>query len=599
MMNTSISASASAASGAIASVAIITGTGCVCLDDLCLDDLYKLLAANEPQADSPVPSVIHNFGSTATQPMAQQRAVDALVAKISANQAANPGNGATEASERPVDQLGSGSGELPKGDSGAQGGGTVEREKGKSNTLDPESKELLKQIDHDFVMLTGATHPMAYQIMTRLKFTKESFVHFCEKHYGSVIFIDDTGAEIDRENAGLTWWGWKSSGKRVVGAVVMEPTSKPEHEGNPEEFNRWYVLKKTMEEPNYNATMDDAAPFINHLMQISDGDQIGVMYFLNWLATLYQFPDIKIPVAVMMYSQFGGVGKNLVQRLLSRVFGKPLVSGISGKRLNSTFMDAIEHKRLIFINELARSDRADGYEDFKTQISEEDTSFEGKGRAAREIRNITHYIVTTNNIDCLPLMQNDRRIAVLMTVVHPLDAAYYKAFVKWIDGPGAGIVANLLRTWQFPVDWDPHAPAPQTMAALTVQKESRSPLFAVLDEMRESRTPPFDRDAVTAQQVAAAVQTLHGATLRCSLDSKAVGKQLSHMPELLCLPSTKVLRKSKGHRESVSEKVYLLTPDDKWWRDKLPEERGYYLDTGRGLSPVPNQADDSEVADHE
>ncbi|WOB56574.1 DUF5906 domain-containing protein [Pseudomonas sp. NBB] len=555
-----------------------------------MDDLYRQLAANEPLAGSPVPGVIHDFGNTVVQPMAQQRAVDALVAKISANQAASPSNGATEASERPVDQLGSGSGELPKGDGGAQGST-------KDKKIDRESRELLRQINLDFVMLTGASYPLAYQIETGLKYGKDSFIHFCDKHYGSVSLIDENGTETDRASAGSIWWQWSDHGKRVVGAVVMEPTSKPEHEGNPEEFNRWYVLKKTMEEPNYNATMDDAAPFINHLMQISDGDQIGVMYFLNWLATLYQFPDIKIPVAIFMYSQFGGVGKNLVQRLLSRVFGKPLVAGVSGKRLQSNFMDAIEHKRLIFINELARSDRADGYEDFKTQISEEDTQFEGKGRAAREIRNIAHYIITTNNIDALPLMQNDRRIAVLMTVEHPLDASYYKAFVKWIDGPGAGIVANLLRTWQFPADWDPHAPAPQTIAALAVQRGAQGPLYAVLEEMCESRTPPFDKNAFTAREVSVHVDKLYGSSLRCNITSGACGKQLTKMSQLM-LWDGRVLRKSLGHTKPVPTQVYVHVAAVDWWKGMSPESKGDYLDTGRHLSPVQTQFD-SEVADHE
>lgn len=471
--------------------------------------------------------------------------------------------------------------------------------KGTAKTvIDVESRRLLEQISLDFVMLTGASAPLAYRIETGNKLSKEGFVLFCNKHYGNVYFVDETGNEVDRASSGDIWWKWDDRSRRVVDTIVMEPTSVPEHEGNPETFNRWYVLRKTMAIPNYEATIDDAAPFIEHLMNISDGDQIGVTYFLCWLAQLYQFPETKIPVAILMYSQFGGVGKNLVQRLLARVFGEPLVAGVSGKRMQSNFMDAIEHKRIIFINELARSDRADGYEDFKTQISESKTQFEGKGRAAREVRNIAHYVVTTNNIDALPLMQNDRRIAVLMTVKPPLSAGYYSAFVDWIEGPGAGIVANLLRTWQFPADWNPHAPAPQTLAALTVQRGAQGPLFAVLEEMCESRTPPFDKHAFTAHDVSVNVDKLYGWTLKCSTDPAVVGRQLNKMPQL-SRRNDKVLRKSKGQTESVATPVYVHVALVEWWKGMSPEAKGEYLDTGKCLTPVQTQPDDSEVANHE
>lgn len=457
--------------------------------------------------------------------------------------------------------------------------------------IDGESRELLKQISRDFVKLDGGGNaPVAYQIATGIRFGKEGFIDFCSRHYGIVLFIDEAGAEVDRAPAGQIWWGWDDHSRRAVSAIVMEPTSVPEHEGNPEVFNRWYELRKTMAIPDYNATQDDAMPFINHLMNISDGDQIGVMYFLNWLAQLYQFPDTKIPVAIFMYSKSPGVGKNLVQRLLSKVFGKPLVAGVSGKRMQSNFMDAIEHKRVIFINELMRAASADWYEDFKTQVSEPETQFEGKGRAAREVRNIAHYVITSNNKDALPMMRGDRRIAVLMTMKPPLSPQYYKAFVDWVDGPGPGIVANLLRTWEFPADWNPYGHAPQTVAAVTLQNASRGVLFAKLEEMRQDRVPPFDRDALTATIVATSVKG-RGEIWGCNTDENVVGKALGDMPELL---QTRLKVRHPGTEKEYATTVYLQTPDDAWWRALSPKDRGVFLATGRHMGLAQTQSD-SEV----
>jgi hypothetical protein len=458
----------------------------------------------------------------------------------------------------------------------------------KPTTIDNESRELLKQISRDYIMHAVPAAPVAYHIETGDRIGKESFIQFCANQYGDVHFIDANGNEVDRASSGLIWWNWNDYARRVVRRITMEPTHQPEDAGNPEEFNRWYVLKKSMTEPNYNATLDDAAPFINHLKQISDGDEIGVMYFLNWLAQLYQFPETKIPVAILMYSQFGGVGKNLVQRLLSMVFGKQLVAGVSGKRLQSNFMDAIEHKRIIFINELARSDKADGYEDFKTQVSEEDTQFEGKGRAAREVRNIAHYVITTNNIDCLPLMRGDRRIAVLMTTAKPLPEQYYKDLVAWIDGPGAAIVANMLRCWEFPVGWNPYAPAPQTDAARKLQSASAGLLETLMDDLFESRQQPFDRDLIVVDGAVEQLRTLYGATMKQgAINRTTVGKALDR----ICGEYVQ-MRAIDEKGESQKYRIYIARHAEQW-KKATTAQRGDHMRTGVRPFDVSGTEEDS------
>lgn len=453
-------------------------------------------------------------------------------------------------------------------------------------TIDAESKELLRYISEDFVMLASAGGLLAYHIESGDRMNKEAFAQYCAKHYGDVIFVDSSGNQVDRVSSGAVWWAWND--KRVVKSITMEPTGKPEHEGDPTAYNRWYTLKKTMVEPDYSATEEDIAPLIEHLMFISDGDEIAVMYFLCWLAQLYRFPETKIPVAILMYSKFGGVGKNLIQRLVSKVFGKPLVAGVSGKRLHSNFMDAIEHKRIIFINELARSEKADGYEDFKTQVSEEETQFEGKGRAAREIRNIAHYIITTNNIDALPMMQGDRRIAVLMCEARPRDAAYYEKLVEWIDGPGAPALANVLRTWEFPANWSAHAPAPQTDAARTMQKESRGTLASTIAELIEEQLPPFDRDIGRCMALSVQLATLYG---NSSLRGVPINNK--NLPAALKENGAVLLGGTTG-----KYKIWC-------WRHlnvhsvNGPAEWDKHLETGTRLFAVPAETPSSEVGSHE
>lgn len=361
--------------------------------------------------------------------------------------------------------------------------------------IDKDSLDLLSLISRDFVLLTGNGQTRAYHVMSGDTITKDGFALYCDKHYGTIEVINDDGSKT-RKNAGDMWWVCDLPGKRVVRRLVMEPTSHSEDydPAGPAVFNRWHLLKLQMCEPNLDATPADCEIFLNHLMYISNGDVEGVTFFLNWLAQLYQKPEIKMPTAIMFYSKYGRIGKTILYKLLSRVFAPPLVASLNGRVLGKQFQDALEHKRIVVLNELARSDKLDTYEWFKNMISEEETSFEGKGKGEKEIRNFWHFIITTNNKDALPLMEEDGRVAIMRTDARRLDNEYYAKLHDWMTGPGPALVAGLLKNWKFPEGWDPYAPVPQTAATRQTQMESRNPITHFINQLIEENRPPFDKD---------------------------------------------------------------------------------------------------------
>jgi hypothetical protein len=382
--------------------------------------------------------------------------------------------------------------------------------------IDNESREILRYISEDFVMLTRASSVVAYHVESGDELGKDGFKQYCAKHYGDIVLIEEKDGKESQTRAasGDIWWAWTDPMRRVVRRIVMEPTSKPETDDNPQVFNRWHQLKETMVEPNLNATTDDIGILLHHLLYISDNDTIGVAYFLNWLAWMYLHPDDKIPTAILLYSLRSRIGKSVLHKLLRQVFGPPMVGTCTGSALNKQFDDVVEHKRILFINEMARSDKADGYERFKNMISEDLVSFEGKGRAAREIANITHYIVSTNHNDALPLMEKDGRVLVLRCTAERRSDGYYKQLLEWINGPGPANLAGVLLKWQFPKDWDAFAPVPQTESTLQMQKESRGGLILFIEELIEERRPPFDKDIGRVLDINMQMETLYGTTLR-------------------------------------------------------------------------------------
>lgn len=439
--------------------------------------------------------------------------------------------------------------------------------------IDHESREILKYISEDFVMLASGTKLVAYHKASGDELGKEGFKHYCAKHYGDVLICmppdkDGNAVPDKRVPAGDIWWEWNDPERRVVRRVVMEPTALTEHDDDPEMFNRWHVIKHTMAERNTSAIANDIVILANHLMYLSGGDVVGVTYFLCWLAQLYQTPGIKIPTAILLYSKYGRVGKNLLQRLISKVFGQPLVASCTGKVLQKNFDDAIKHKRLVFINELARSEKVDGYENFKSQVSEEFCQFEGKGDKSVEIKNIAHYIITTNHGDALPLMEKDGRIAVLRCLEPRKEDDYYKTLVDWIDGPGAPALAQILATWRFPIDWDPYAPTPQTAAAKAMQEESRGALVCLLDELIDENQAPFDRDIGRVNDLIPQLDTTFSALLRgAKLNNRTLPAALerlghSQLPTINYVAADGTRKSTRAWCWRNSEKWAQMPPQD-------------------------------------
>lgn len=384
--------------------------------------------------------------------------------------------------------------------------------------MSKESENTLDLISDDFVIDASMEKSFLHK-RSGDKMGEKGFKHYCAKHYGQVVMEGedkDGNATEKRLNAAELWGNpdFNIPSRRVVRRVVMEPTLEDEADGDPETFNRWYVLREEMVKPNPKATADDIGPFLQHLMYISDNDTVGVMFFLCWLAQLYQTPGIKLPTAILFYSKFGGVGKTMLWKLLREVFGKSMVGSCSGANLQKSFDDVTENKRILFVNEMAKSDRVDGYEKFKNMISEEQVSFEGKGRAARDQANITHYIVTTNNNDALPLMERDRRVVVLQCLSEPKAPEYYKALGAWMEGEGPAALANVLMHWKFPDTWDAMAPVPQTKATQSMQHEARGGLVELIESLIEEGRAPFDRDIGRPLDIQLQLEALYGTVLR-------------------------------------------------------------------------------------
>lgn len=470
---------------------------------------------------------------------------------------------------------------------------------GMLHRIDEESIVLLQYISTDFVLYASKGGRVAYHVEDGDELPKDAFIAYSDKHYADVCGSDKEGNPV-RCSAGLYWWNLKEHtpvahrvGRRVVRQVIMEPTSLPESDDNPEKFNRWHLLKQKLAEPDMSATRASIEPLENHLLYLSDADQVGVDYTLNWLAQLWRQPGIKIPTALALYSPLTRIGKNLFVTLVRKTFGgKHLVgSGSGNKMLTATFDDGISDKWIVNLNEVRLGGKnRDAYDNFKTMISEEDGSFEGKGSKRRDGKHVAHYIITTNHADALPLSDSDGRILVLRCTTGRRPDQYYKGLMEWINGPGPSLLAGAFQNWVFPKNWDPYAPVPQTEATQAMQETAKGELYAYVRDGIAERRPPFDRDFATVEEVCIHINGNDQNVLGYRVTWTSVGKVLK--AHCGAPKATKI--SSKG---TAKKQMLYFFRDAEQWALATPEQRGAHRDNPYSPRVFAVQPEKAEVSD--
>lgn len=393
--------------------------------------------------------------------------------------------------------------------------------------FDAESKFVIAKLCNDFVYFAGRG---PYYTPHGAFMTKEGFEQFVGQHYGILNYtrlVKDpkTGTETEVEDTipAATWWlNTRPAEKRVVSELVFEPGVQ----SPPEKFNTWDKLKHEMCEANPNANVSDVAILVEHLMFISGGETQAVIWILNWLAHLYQFPHVKIPSFIVFHSDFGGVGKSILKHLFAPVFGRSMVRSMSGHHLHEAFTDAIFGGRLVFVEEVAFENKRTTYEKFKDLVSEPQFTHNPKGRMAFQAMNTMHFIVCTNRKDALPLMKEDRRALVVSCSDRPKPQAYYKELGAWIKGPGPALLAGVLKNWDLR-EFEPDARPPSTAAAQQMYDETIPALDAYVCELIEERQPPFEKDFGFPAPLTTRLAVVHEASIAgMGLNSRSLARAL-------------------------------------------------------------------------
>jgi putative DNA primase/helicase len=211
----------------------------------------------------------------------------------------------------------------------------------------------------------------------------------------------------------------------------------------------------------------DVKPYLDHLRYvICAGHEPSYHYLVGWMAHLFQKPDIKPSVAIVLKS-VEGTGKGTMAEPLLRILGSHGNKTNGAYAIAGRFNGLVANRLLIFADEVDLTDKhvADR---LKGIISETTVNLERKGLEIEPLPNYCRLIFASNHARVLSAGIRERRYLVLEPSDRfAQDPGYFRRLWHWINHDGPAKLLNYLLIVDI-ADFDPYR-CPQT-AALIAEK---------------------------------------------------------------------------------------------------------------------------------
>jgi hypothetical protein len=149
----------------------------------------------------------------------------------------------------------------------------------------------------------------------------------------------------------------------------------------------------------------------------------------NWISHIINKPDEKSGIAIVLYSQTHGVGKNTIIELLMKFFERYTGKLETIEDLTERFNDSICNKLFIYGDEI-KPKAKELSDELKNIIVRSEVNWEVKNYNKQKIKDYSNYIFTTNNELAFNLESTDRRYYMVSCPDFKLDSIYYETFYK-------------------------------------------------------------------------------------------------------------------------------------------------------------------------
>jgi len=247
-------------------------------------------------------------------------------------------------------------------------------------------------------------------------FTNEKLKNWAMKDYNVVI----QDPEDEKRNKYFIDVWLTDPNQKTYSKIVFDPTLTS---NNYNYFN------------GFNYTEGEQAqienPFLNLLKRVCN-DKKTYDYFVDWIAHIIQKPYKKTNIAIILYSNVKGVGKNCIVDGICK-----LIKGYSGhvetiEDITKNFNSHLVNKLFIYGDEIKASSKCIS-DKLKQVITRPTQNLEKKGKDAFEIEDFTNWLFTTNNKDAFKVEQGDRRLFFIECINEKLSKELSTEYYKYIE----------------------------------------------------------------------------------------------------------------------------------------------------------------------
>ncbi|UNH31145.1 DUF5906 domain-containing protein [Moellerella wisconsensis] len=272
-------------------------------------------------------------------------------------------------------------------------------------------------------------------------------------------FLDQ--GRIAGRRLGEAWLSWPGHSKQLGGVGFYPNPESCSHDV----YNLYTGL-------SVEPVAGDVSPYLEHLEKvICAGDNEIYQYLTGWLAHLFQKPEEKPSVAIVMKS-IEGTGKGSMVRPLLETLGMYAIQVNGSGQIAGRFNSTIANKLFVFVDE---ADLTDGRsaDKLKAIISEDTVNLERKGKDPEIMPNYARFIFASNRDRVINAGLRERRYLVLEPdAIHAQNKGYFDRLHHWINDNGAQKLLAWLLSYDLS-DFDPRR-APVT-AALVEEKLASMP----------------------------------------------------------------------------------------------------------------------------
>jgi hypothetical protein len=275
------------------------------------------------------------------------------------------------------------------------------------------------------------------------------------------------------------WW-LEHPLRRTYKKVVFAP-----NQDIPDAYNLWkgFAVK---------AIAGDWSLFRDHILHVvCSGDEDCFQYLIRWMARCVQEPESSGQVAVVLRGG-KGCGKSLFVETFGRLFGEHFLATTSAEHIAGRFNEHLQTIVVLFGDEAFFAGNKDHERTLKGLVTQDELSFEGKGRPVKMGRNHVHLLLASNSTWVVPAHGRERRYLVLdVSDDKTGDRDYFCAIAQQMTSGGSEAMLYDLKHMDL-TDFEVRD-FPQTAALWEQQQESaRFEESLMVEILKDGFTPDHE-----------------------------------------------------------------------------------------------------------